>query len=165
MFADKIKELRNKANLTQKEFAASIDAALSSVSKYELGTVKPRRKIIDKICEVYDVDEDWLFDGEKEAEVIAVMDEKAVETDKAAEEPREENYPTLGNNAVELTDDSSLDFDSIIVESADGRQMEVFELLSKVKKADPGALSVYIKPEENKVYYVTDTSAGSVNIW
>ena len=49
---EKIKEIRIKNNLTQKEFAQKIGVSLSSLQKYEYGDFKPSSDTIKKICEV-----------------------------------------------------------------------------------------------------------------
>ena len=52
---EKIKEIRIKNNLTQKEFAQKIGVSLSSLQKYEYGDYYPNPEIIKKIIDLFDV--------------------------------------------------------------------------------------------------------------
>lgn len=56
----RIKELRNTLNLTQKDFAASINISTVSVSSYETGTKTPSLEIVISIAKKYNVSLDWL---------------------------------------------------------------------------------------------------------
>jgi hypothetical protein len=71
---EKIKDLRLKNNLTQKEFAKRIGVSLSSLQKYEYGDFKPSIEIIAKICSYFNlVLEDFLNASDidkKERELI-----------------------------------------------------------------------------------------------
>lgn len=52
---EKIKEIRIKNNLTQKEFAQKIGVSLSSLQKYEYGDFYPNPEIIKKIIDLFNV--------------------------------------------------------------------------------------------------------------
>ena len=52
---EKIKEIRIKNNLTQKEFAKRIGVSLSSLQKYEYGDFKPSIEILKKICDTFKI--------------------------------------------------------------------------------------------------------------
>ena len=62
MFKDKLKMLREKANLTQKELGEKIYASRSAISKWELGNGIPSDINLEAICELFDVTEEWLLD-------------------------------------------------------------------------------------------------------
>ena len=62
MFKDKLKMLREKANLTQKELGEKIYASRSAISKWELGHGIPSDINLEAICELFDVTEEWLLD-------------------------------------------------------------------------------------------------------
>ena len=72
MFKDKIKELRVNNDLSLVQFAEMIGISKTTVSLYEAGRQNPGRKTIAKICETFDVTEEWLLGedavpaGEKE---------------------------------------------------------------------------------------------------
>lgn len=64
MFKDKLKRLRENANLTQKELGEKIFASRSAVSKWELGNGLPSDINIDALCKLFGVTEEWLLDRE-----------------------------------------------------------------------------------------------------
>ena len=51
---------------------------------------------------------------------------------------------------------------SVFIESLSGNQISVEALLTKVPA---NALSIYVKPGENKAYWVSKRDAGSVDLW
>lgn len=65
MFKDRIKELREKNNLSRAEFAKTIHVSAASVSFYESGKQKPGTKTINNICKTFDVNENWLLGDER----------------------------------------------------------------------------------------------------
>ena len=61
MFKDKLRMLRENANLTQKELGEKIFASRSAVSKWELGNGIPSDINIDALCKLFSVTEEWLL--------------------------------------------------------------------------------------------------------
>ena len=51
------------------------------------------------------------------------------------------------------------------VQSTEGKSVTLFEVMERIEKANGGADAVYIKPEDNKAYYVKDGQTGSVSLW
>ena len=62
MLKDRIKELREKNNLSIAAFARSLGISSTSASLYESGKQNLGKRTIEKICEVYGVEESWLMD-------------------------------------------------------------------------------------------------------
>lgn len=54
MWADKIKKIRQKYNLSQNAFGRRIGVSGKSVSAYETGKCKPPINVLNKISEVFD---------------------------------------------------------------------------------------------------------------
>ena len=61
MFKDKLRMLRENANLTQKELGEKIFSSRSAVSKWELGNGIPSDINIDALCKLFSVTEEWLL--------------------------------------------------------------------------------------------------------
>ena len=61
IYAQRIREVRQKAGLTQTEFANSIGTTKTQLSKYELNTQDTPTKIVIAVCEKYNVDANWLL--------------------------------------------------------------------------------------------------------
>lgn len=63
-FGDKIKELRKKNNLTQKELADKLNVTYQAVSKWERGENYPDLIIIKEISKIFNIDINELMDLE-----------------------------------------------------------------------------------------------------
>ena len=61
MFCDKLKELRINANLTQDELALKLSVSRSAVAKWEQGRGIPNKESLQDICNLFNIDEDNLF--------------------------------------------------------------------------------------------------------
>lgn len=61
MLATRIKELRKRLSMNQKDFAASLNIQQSTLSSYENGTITPSTEILLAIAQKYNVSLDWLF--------------------------------------------------------------------------------------------------------
>lgn len=64
--AERIKEVRKGADLTQREFAERIGAKQNTVAQYEIGRNVPIDPVINSICREFGVNEVWLRTGEGE---------------------------------------------------------------------------------------------------
>lgn len=63
---DRIKKLRKSLDLTQQEFANKIGMKQNTIAQYEMGRTKPSDAIIFSICREFNVNEEWLRNGEGE---------------------------------------------------------------------------------------------------
>lgn len=61
IYAQRIREVRQNAGLTQTEFAQAIGTTKNQLSKYELNTQDTPTKIIIAVCENFNVDANWLL--------------------------------------------------------------------------------------------------------
>ena len=60
IFADRLKELRQKLNITQKEFAEKIGITAAALSSYENNIKNPSIAVAKRIAEAFNVSIDWL---------------------------------------------------------------------------------------------------------
>lgn len=60
---DRIKEIRKEMNITQQEFADSLNISKSSVEAFEYGRRELTDRTISDICRIYNVNEEWLRNG------------------------------------------------------------------------------------------------------
>ena len=72
----KIKELREKRQMTQTDLAQKIDVSKSVISAYEKGIRTPSYKVIKDMSVAFDVPESYLFvkDDNDEAIMINISD-------------------------------------------------------------------------------------------
>lgn len=76
IFGERIKELRTKLKLTQRQMADELDITSASLSSYEVGGKSPTVSGAIAIATKYNVSLDWLFGLEKDdIESITTYDE------------------------------------------------------------------------------------------
>ena len=78
MFKDKLKELREKAGLSQQMLADKLFVSRSAIAKWENGNGIPSDVNLDAICEFFNVEEEWLIDREELKETIKSVDKKSI---------------------------------------------------------------------------------------
>ena len=61
---NRIKLIRDNANLTQDAFGKIIGSARNTIANYENGNRKPSNAVITSICREFNVNEEWLRTGE-----------------------------------------------------------------------------------------------------
>lgn len=59
----RIKELRGRLGITQKEFADSVGLSQTHVCKIEKGKDNPSKSVLLLICMMYDVHIEWITNG------------------------------------------------------------------------------------------------------
>lgn len=62
MFKDKLKELRVKNGLTQKELGEKLFVSRSAICKWEMGNGYPSDVNLEALCKFFDVEEDYLME-------------------------------------------------------------------------------------------------------
>ncbi len=67
MIYERIKYLRkNELNITQDNFAKSINVSRSNIGNIEVGRINITDRVIQDICSTYNVNEEWLKNGSGE---------------------------------------------------------------------------------------------------
>lgn len=61
--AERIKQIRKSAGLTQQKFAERIGAKQNTVAQYEIGRNTPIDPVITAICKEFNIQEEWLRYG------------------------------------------------------------------------------------------------------
>lgn len=72
-----LKELRKEKNLTQEQFAETMNVSRRTVSRWETGSNMPDLDVLIEIADYYDVDLREILDGERKSEQ---MDKELKET-------------------------------------------------------------------------------------
>lgn len=60
---DRIKALRKELRLSQAEFGEKIGVSRSVIANIELNRVAPKELLINHICDIFNVNPEWLTDG------------------------------------------------------------------------------------------------------
>lgn len=78
-FKDRLKQAREKKNLTQKELAKLLDVTHGSIGNYESGVSQASVGVLVKIFEILEVEPNFLFQDEfKETEQIELTSEEKI---------------------------------------------------------------------------------------
>ncbi|MDG6614137.1 helix-turn-helix transcriptional regulator, partial [Staphylococcus aureus] len=70
---ERVKEVRKALGLTQEQFGKKINMGRSNLSLIESGKVNVSPRVINDICEKFQVNEDWLRFGK--GEMFKVIDD------------------------------------------------------------------------------------------
>lgn len=82
MISERFKQLRDRIGISQTEFGAGIGVSRSVINNIERGVTDPSDVFLNHLCDVYDVNREWLETGE--GEMFAPTTEQA-ETAKLIE--------------------------------------------------------------------------------
>lgn len=85
MFAEILRELRQKRKLSQKQFAKEIFISPSAVSQYETGRTTPSRENLERIARYFGVSVDYLMGHSGIAEIEDLMNEEYCDEISVAE--------------------------------------------------------------------------------
>ena len=148
-----IKELRTKEGLSQSALAKKLGIATSAIGHMENGRMKISAKIAAKVKEEFGVDVADAVTAEKieVKKTVAKASRKAKETVKAVE--------TKVEKKVSKTKAAKL---KIIVQSPMGGNITAEEIAAKIPA---GAESVFVRVDQNKLWWIKGEETGSVDIW
>lgn len=76
MLSSKLKELRLKKKVSQKDVANAIYVSNSSISHYEKNRCKPSRDTIEALAEYYNVSIDYLLGSTQTCSIELIMQQK-----------------------------------------------------------------------------------------
>ena len=148
-----IKELRTKEGLSQSALAKKLGIATSAIGHMENGRMKVSAKIAAKVKEEFGIDVADTVATEKieVKKTAAKASRKAKETVKAVE--------TKVEKKVSKTKAAKLE---IIVQSPMGGNITAEEIAAKIPA---GAESVFVRVDQNKLWWIKGEETGSVDIW
>ena len=66
MISERFKQLRDRIGISQTEFGAGIGVSRSVINNIERGVTAPSDVFLNHLCDVYDVNREWLETGEGE---------------------------------------------------------------------------------------------------
>ena len=148
-----IKELRTKEGLSQSALAKKLGIATSAIGHMENGRMKVSAKIAAKVKEEFGVDIADAVTAEKieVKKTAAKASRKAKETVKAVETKVEKKVSKAKAAKLE-----------IIVQSPMGGNITAEEIAAKIPA---GAESVFVRVDQNKLWWIKGEETGSVDIW
>ncbi len=148
-----IKELRTKEGLSQSALAKKLGIATSAIGHMENGRMKVSAKIAAKVKEEFGVDVADAVTAEKieVKKTAAKATRKAKKTVKAVETKVEKKVSKAKAAKLE-----------IIVQSPMGGIITAEEIAAKVPA---GAESVFVRVDQNKLWWIKGEETGSIDIW
>lgn len=72
----RLKKLRKTLDLTQQEFADKLKVPRNTIGGYEVGKSNPSDAAVNNICNIFNVNEDWLRTGNGEMFIELTRDEQ-----------------------------------------------------------------------------------------
>ena len=148
-----IKELRTKEGLSQSALAKRLGVATSAIGHLENGRMKVSAKIAAKVKEEFGVDVSDAVTAEtiEAKKTVARTARKAKEAIKTAEAKIEKKASKAKTAKLE-----------IIVQSPMGGNISAEEIAAKIPA---GAESVFVRVDQNKLWWIKGEETGSVDIW
>lgn len=67
---ERIRQIRKKKELTQKDFAGEIGFSKNQISKVENGKIIPSNKLLRRISDAFNVSMEWLMTGKGNIESV-----------------------------------------------------------------------------------------------
>ena len=169
-----IKELRLMKGLTLAAFAKSIGIGMSTLTGYEAGKREPGAKALAAIKEVYGVDLNDTLSTAVDAPAAAPTSApvEAAPAEKKTRKPRAKKEAVTAPSSApaeekaeekveKKTEKKAKKTVSIIIQSAMGGEITPEEILSRVGDVD----KVYVRPDQNAIYWVKGEETGAINIW
>lgn len=95
-FGERLRELRKRRRMNRDELGDILGVSGNAITSYETGKRNPRKEVIDKMCEFFDVRYDWLtgasdFKTDKEVEVKLQRFTSAIVVDEYEDERKVRN--------------------------------------------------------------------------
>lgn len=73
---ERLKKLRKTLDLTQQEFAGKLKVPRNTIGGYEVGKSNPSDAAVNNICNIFNVNEEWLRTGNGEMFIELTRDEQ-----------------------------------------------------------------------------------------
>ena len=149
-----VKELRAKLKLTQPEMAKALHVSTGAVQHLENGRMKLSKVMSERIKSVFSVD---IAPDEKAPAKKATVKKPAAKqskkpaTKKTAKKPAEK--PAVKNATAT---------GEVVIQSPIGGEISTKEILQKIPK---NVDKVYVRVDQNKLWWVRGQETGSVDIW
>ena len=136
MTGEELKQIRESKNLGKKDFALSLGITAMLEGRYESGGIMIPERIEQAVRSLY-------------------VEKPAPASDKAPAPKKKAGRKKSAKAFAPV----------VIIQSLLGGEISTEDLLEKINAAAPDAETVYIKPEENKAYWVSEEDSGSVDLW
>ena len=76
MLADRIKQVRHTAGLTQAELAEALGVSQPTVNRWETGETEPARTTLEQLAEVTGTTPEWLAFGRPAEQIVEFAEQQ-----------------------------------------------------------------------------------------
>ena len=158
----KLTSLRKAKKLSQKAVAEALGISSRTYLRWEKDENKPSKDALKKLSDLYGEELSAYVDGKNVEEpdfVTAKGSDEPVKSTKARKVmPKDPAVKKKVSADPKHTITAELQYS--------GKAIPISEIYSRAKEAcgNDSDIKIYIKPEENRVYYVSGNSAGSFEI-
>ena len=158
----KLTSLRKAKKLSQKAVAEALGISSRTYLRWEKDENKPSKDALKKLSDLYGEELSAYVDGKNVEEpdsVKAKGSEKPVKSTKAKKVmPKDPAVKKKVSADPKHTITAELQYS--------GKAIPISEIYSRAKEAcgNDSDINIYIKPEENRVYFVSGDSTGSFEI-
>ena len=158
----KLIALRNAKKLSQKIVADGLGVSARTYLRWEKDESKPSKDALKKLSDFYGEELSAYVDGknvEKPDSIKAKGSDKPAKSTKAKKVMPKDPAP---KKKVHLDPKHTITAEL----QYSGKAIPISEIYSRAKEAcgNDSDINIYIKPEENRVYYVSDGNAGSFEL-
>ena len=122
MIKERIKEIRQDNNLSQKAFGELLGVSRDVITNIEYGRVKPKQLLLNHMCKVFNINKEWLIDGTGEMYIVPLNTIKQAKIIAELNTNRQDLHELI--EKILLLNDDNQDLIKVIIDT----------LLSKQKK-------------------------------
>ena len=122
MIKERIKEIRQDNNLSQKAFGELLGVSRDVITNIEYGRVKPKQLLLNHMCKVFNINKEWLIEGTGEMYIVPLNTIKQAKIIAELNTNRQELHELI--EKILLLNDDNQDLIKVIIDT----------LLSKQKK-------------------------------
>ena len=148
--SEKLKVLRQESRLTRKAVAEQTGISIATYSAYEDGKRLPKRnpENYDKLAAVFGCSAEYLKDDSAVAETPSKSNPTKTPGKRTGRKKKE---PAAAPIRMEL--------------QFGDKTIDMYSLAAKARELDGAISDLYIKPEDNAVYYVAGENSGSFELF
>ena len=162
--SEALKGLREQLKLSKRAFAASLGVSDVQIGRLERGVSKLSEQFLEKVKEVYGTD---LKTDASADTVLYSANEKNEAIKEEGKEEKKKLTEAVKKPVVEKPEETkpadTAKAPKVYIQSLMGGTIGVEEILGRLSSEEVD--TVYVKPEENRAYWVGKNASGAIELW
>ena len=159
--SENLQKLREERGISRKEMAQLVGKSPTSYYNYESGIVPPPENVLQMVADYF---------GVTVEEIRGEEGSSAQKRGAAPKEPAREEKPKRRTGARTSAEGEKSALPKkkepkMVIQSLAGGSISEEEILAKVEAQAPQAEAIYVKPEDNRIYWTGGKESGSMPIW